>query len=185
MLRIVLALYPHALATSLALPMDVLQAAGQAASLESRGRPQLQFKLASMTDEPVATVGGLIVQPDIGLGEVAPCDMLLLPALWRNPQRVLHSQRAWLEILPGLAASGTTICCVGTASCFLAECGLLDGQAATTHWNYFEEFAERYPQPPQPCATHCTPFRVPLGTSLHAGTHFAPCPIPARNSPSR
>ena len=92
MQRVVAALYPNTLATSLALPMDVLQAASQVASLENRGQPQLRFELASITDEPVVTVGGLTVQPDIGLDEVTPCDMLLLPALWRNPQRVLHGQ---------------------------------------------------------------------------------------------
>ncbi len=150
MKRVVAALYPRTLATSLALPMDVLNAAGQAASLEQpdneRGRNQLSFHLAGITDEPVAIVGGLKIAPDIGLAEVEPCDMLLLPGLWRNPQPVVRSQQDWLDLLPRLAANGTTICSVGTASCFLAECGLLDGIAATTHWNYFSEFERRYPQ---------------------------------------
>jgi transcriptional regulator GlxA family with amidase domain len=83
--------------------------------------------------------------PQISLAEVLPCDMLLLPALWRNPQPVIRSQRALLELLPALYASGTLICSVGTASCLLAEAGLLDGKAATTHWHYFDEFAARYP----------------------------------------
>ncbi|MEP5766491.1 MAG: helix-turn-helix domain-containing protein [Halieaceae bacterium] len=146
MKRVIAALYPRTLATSLALPMDVLQAAGQAASSLERGQPQLQFKLAAPSLEPVELVGGMRVTPDMTLDTLEDCDMLLLPALWRNPQPVLQRQQAWLEVLPQLAAAGTTICSVGTASCFLAACGLLDQRAATTHWNYFDEFAARYPQ---------------------------------------
>ena len=44
-----------------------------------------------------------------------------------------------------LATAGTRVCSVGTASCLLAEAGLIDGRPATTHWNYFERFARDYP----------------------------------------
>ena len=146
MKRVVAALYPRALATSLALPMDVLQAAGQAASIAERGKPQLEFQLAGITPQPISVVGGLQVAPNIALEEVAPCDMLLLPAMWRNPQPILRQQQAWLELLPELAAAGTIICSIGTAACFTAAAGLLDRRAATTHWNYFDEFAALYPR---------------------------------------
>jgi transcriptional regulator GlxA family with amidase domain len=33
---------------------------------------------------------------------------------------------------------------VGTGVCFLAEAGLLDGKAATTHWHYFDQFQKDY-----------------------------------------
>jgi transcriptional regulator GlxA family with amidase domain len=144
-IRVVAALYPRALATSLALPMDVLLAAGSAAGANRRGRSTVSFQLAAPSREPVEIAGGMSLSPDITIGDMGPCDMLLLPALWRNPQPVLRQQRAWLSILPGLCEAGVTICSVGTGSCFLAETGLLDGRAGTTHWHYFDEFARRYP----------------------------------------
>jgi len=146
MKRVVAALYPRTLATSLALPMDVLRAASQAASTRHRGQPQLEFLIAATSTQPVTTVGGLKVQADISLAEIGACDMLLLPAMWRNPQPILQQQRQWLPVLRSLAEAGTTICSVGTASCFLAEAGLLQDRAAATHWNYFEEFQRHYPQ---------------------------------------
>jgi transcriptional regulator GlxA family with amidase domain len=144
--RVIAALYPRTLASSLALPMDVLRAASQAASTQQRGQPQLEFLVAASSPQAVATVGGLTVQPELSLAEIGHCDMLLLPAMWRNPQPVLRQQQAWLPVLRKLAKSGTIICSVGTASCFLAAAGLLDGQAAATHWNYFEEFQALYPR---------------------------------------
>ena len=143
--RVIAALYPRALATSLALPMDVLQAAGQAVGASRRGQPQLEFLLAAQDDKPVQLSGGIMMTPQLSLDEVLPCDMLLLPALWRNPQPVVRQQRDWLGLLPKVYESGATICSVGTASCFLAESGLLEGKAATTHWHYFDAFAARYP----------------------------------------
>lgn len=144
-IRVVAVVYPRALATSLALPMDVLQAAGQAAGASRRGRRQLEFQLAAVDRAPVELSGGMPLMPGITLDEILPCDMLLLPGLWRNPQPVVRQQQHLVELLPALYASGTVICSVGTASCFLAAAGLLDGRAATTHWNYFDEFAELYP----------------------------------------
>ena len=143
--RVVAALYPNTLATSLALPMDILHAASQAASVRHRGRPQLSFQLAAADPAPVETVGGMRLRPDIPLSAAAPCDMLLLPGLWRNPLQAMRGQEAWLELLPRLMSAGSIICSVGTASCFLAEAGLLDGAAATTHWRYLPEFERRYP----------------------------------------
>ena len=143
--RVVAVLYLRALATSLALPMDVLQAAGQAAGASRRGRPQLEFTLAAAVDAPVKLSGGMTLMPQITFEHIRPCDMLLLPALWRNPQPVIRDQKALLDLLPAVYDSGTVICSVGTASCLLAEAGLLDGKAATTHWRYFDQFAARYP----------------------------------------
>jgi transcriptional regulator GlxA family with amidase domain len=145
MKRVVAALYPGALATSIALPMDVLGAASQAASTAARGSSQLHFDIASLDCEPVTTAGGLQITPTVDARDIAPCDMLLLPALWRNPRPALQRQAGWLPILRELHRDGTILCSVGTASCFLAETGLLDGQPATTHWNYFDDFAARYP----------------------------------------
>jgi transcriptional regulator GlxA family with amidase domain len=146
MKRIVAALYPRSLASSIALPMDILRAASQAARSHGLLESELEFLIAAEGKDPVATVGGLSIAPDIGLQAIAPCDLLLLPAMWRNPRPIVQQNPGLLKLLPDLAASGTIICSVGTGSCFLAEAGLLDARAATTHWNYFDEFSKLYPK---------------------------------------
>ena len=42
--------------------------------------------------------------------------------------------------------NGATICSVCTGAFLLAESGILKGKSCTTHWNYFSQFAEKYPQ---------------------------------------
>jgi transcriptional regulator GlxA family with amidase domain len=145
MYTVAAALYPDALATSVTLPMEILRAASQMASLRHRGAAQVEFLLAGPDGNPLELASGLKLVPDMRFDELPPLDLLLLPAIWRNPAPTLRGAAPWLQQLAAIAASGTRICSVGTASCLLAEAGLLTGKPATTHWNYFKTFARRYP----------------------------------------
>ncbi|MCB1844492.1 MAG: AraC family transcriptional regulator [Halioglobus sp.] len=139
-------LYPDALATSITLPMEILHAASQMASIRERGRAQLRFRLASDGLAPVTLGSGLVLQPDLRLEALPPVDLLLLPAIWRNPLPTVQATRRWQPMLHEQYARGARICSVGSGSYLLAEAGLLDGRAATTHWRYFEHFRRRYPR---------------------------------------
>jgi len=139
-------LYPSALATSITLPMEILQAASQMAAAKTRSKkPHVQFLLLAPNKKPIKLATGITLTPDTTLDALPTLDLLLLPAIWRNPLPTLNHASDWLHHLPTLAAAGTRICSVGTASCLLAETGLLGGKPATTHWNYFDQFAARYP----------------------------------------
>ncbi len=138
-------LYPHALATSVTLPMEILQAASQMASVKSRSGPQVRMLLAAPEKTALTLASGLTLQPDISYAELPALDLLLLPAIWRSPVPTINAMQGALDILRQYAAAGTRICSVGTGSCLLAEAGLLTGQPATTHWNYFDQFVRRYP----------------------------------------
>ncbi|MFT4518164.1 MAG: transcriptional regulator GlxA family with amidase domain [Halioglobus sp.] len=139
-------LYPQALATSLTLPMEILQAASQMSSVENRGRAQVHFSLAAEDKHLMKLSSGITLQPDTTLADLPPLDLILLPAIWRNPLPALRGAAGWLGWLNEQAEKGTRICSVGTGSFLLAEAGLLDGRPATTHWNYFEHFSQRYPK---------------------------------------
>ena len=139
-------LYPNALATSVTLPMEILQAASQMASVGRRAEPQIRFLLTAPELDMVTLGSGIALQPDICFGDLPAVDLLLLPAIWRNPVPSLQASRRWLGLLREQAATGTRICSVGTGSFLLAEAGLLSGRPATTHWNYFEQFIRRYPE---------------------------------------
>ncbi|MEM1403013.1 MAG: helix-turn-helix domain-containing protein [Pseudomonadota bacterium] len=88
---------------------------------------------------------GIRMTLDGSLDSLTACDLLILPAIWRHPRRVLARMKPWLPLLQRLSNAGTRICTVGSSSSVLAEAGLLDGRPATTHWHDFERFARQYP----------------------------------------
>jgi transcriptional regulator GlxA family with amidase domain len=105
----------------------------------------VEVLLLSADGRPVSTQAGVPLAPTMALDEAGPFEVVYLPALWRNPRPVLARSRALVPWLQAQHAAGAMVAAVGTGCCFLAEAGLLDGKAATTHWHYFERFARDYP----------------------------------------
>ena len=139
--RVAAILYPHALATSITLPAEILRAASQLATTRTRQKQELCFSMAANELAPIALFGGLHFEASTTISDLGDLDVLILPAIWRSPRGTISGARPWLPKLRALAAAGTRICSVGTASCMLAEAGILKGRPATTHWNYFQRFA--------------------------------------------
>ena len=100
-------LYPNALATSVTLPMEILQAAGQIARVRSRTE-QLRLLLAGPTQEPVTLFSGITLTPDLCYTELPRLDLLILPAIWRNPDAQLKSRH--------LITQSDNIYCVGSVN---------------------------------------------------------------------
>jgi transcriptional regulator GlxA family with amidase domain len=148
-MRITFFICDQMLATSVTLPLEQLNAAKNLA-LATRGSkaagPTLDIVLASVDGAPVTSSTGIKLTPDCSLRELECSDITYLPALWRNPQPQIQRNRSALEWLQNQHAHENTIAGVGTGCCFMAEAGLLDYKAATTHWHYFHEFEKRYPK---------------------------------------
>lgn len=145
--RVTLLALPNALTSSLALPMEMLTAADSVArTLHHRG-PALQHDLVGPGEDTLltTTASGLTLKLTGDWQAIEQTDLLVVPALWRNP---LATLRSYPELLPWLRrlAAKSLLCAVGTGSFLLAEAGLLNGLPATTHWFYFNQFARRYPR---------------------------------------
>jgi transcriptional regulator GlxA family with amidase domain len=148
--HITLLTLPDALASSLSLPMEMLTAADQQARA-SRDIADLQFTplrhdCVGPGGVEIKTANGLTLKLSGDISDVIATDLLIIPALWRNPVAVLRKHPNLLPWLQRLAQGKTLLCAVGTGSFLLAEAGLLDAMPATTHWFYFDQFAQRYPR---------------------------------------
>ncbi|MDO9477433.1 MAG: helix-turn-helix domain-containing protein [Pseudohongiella sp.] len=147
MKRISILVCPQALASSVAIPLEMISAADTIHRIKNHQRqPSLELKtVARDASTLLAMSGGLLLKPTANLTDNTQNTMVFIPALWGNPRaavRQLPEAAAWLR---QQYAGGASICSVGTGSYFLAEAGLLDQRPATTHWRYFDDFEAHYP----------------------------------------
>lgn len=145
-------LLENMLATSATLPSEMLLAAQSAVTQIKRtdgqkaiSHPNITIRTTSITGETVVTRSGLKWQADTSLENCTGNQLIYIPGLWRNPRPLIKKSPSLLEWLKDEYQNGALISAVGTGCCFLAEAGLLDGKAATTHWHYFDQFQKDYP----------------------------------------
>lgn len=144
-LRVACVLSESSLVSSVVLPVEMWRAAADLARAARLTKTPLRLETATLDDRPFRTAQGLLVSPTIAVRELSNLDLLYLPAIWRNPLRVLPHAGRVLETLPDLVAAGARICSVATGAYLTAEAGLLEGRPATTHWRFLDHFERRYP----------------------------------------
>lgn len=113
----------------------------------ARPRPKLDVALvAAGTERAITAAGGVQLQCDTTLRQVAQCDVCIVPAL--DPEVIgrIEQNRAVVPWLRRIYARGAEIMSACTGSFLLGEAGLLDGRTATTHWAFQPLFAARYPK---------------------------------------
>ncbi len=149
-LTVTLVIYPHVLATSVTLPIEMLLAGEAFARRYDKSLKKLQTQLLSESTACIKSRAGITMLADTSLEgeqEITPTpDIIIVPSLWRNPRPVLKNNPKLVAWLKTCWQQGTTIIGVGTGVCFLAESGLLDNHSATTHWHYVEQFKRDYPK---------------------------------------
>jgi len=131
--------HPRVLATSITLPLEILRAAAQ------HNQRDVQLHLMTERGGMLPLAEGLSVQTEALDPDLKP-DLLLLPAIWRNPRWVLAHHHWQQDYIEQCVAQGSWVCSVGSGSFLLASTGLLDGTQATTHWQWFDEFATQFPR---------------------------------------
>jgi len=134
------------LATSATLPMEQLRAAEHDYRAKTKKRRQMiDLSLCADSRAAVETHTAIALLPHVDISDDHRPDIVFVPALWRNPMPLIRNQARTCRWLRSVANAGATIVGVGTGCCLIAEAGLLDHKAATTHWHYFDQFAARYP----------------------------------------
>ncbi len=144
MVNIALLTLPNAMASSLTLPLEMFNAVAD--QLRLQRQPTANTFLVGLNHDPVQCAGGLALSPECTIDNKRRYKLIIVPTRWRHPLRGLAKESVLFDWLRQQFQAGATLCTVGTGSYVLAEAGLLDDQPATTHWHYFDDFSERYPQ---------------------------------------
>lgn len=96
------------------------------------GELKYQIKTVGLTLDPIVTMGGLRITPDMTVNEISPKDvaMLILPGgtTWQEP---CHAPI--LEIAKSFAASGVAVAAICAATMAIAEVGMLDNCKHTSN----------------------------------------------------
>lgn len=142
--RILIPVVEHMISTSVTLPLEMLEAAVTYTQMSSN-KKNIEVHFCARTPDPVTTTGGLRLTPDRIFKQSGYGDLILIPALWRNPIPVVRKHPDIIEWLKRQYDSGSVLAAAGTGVVFMAETRLLDKKPATTHWFYMEKLQRFFP----------------------------------------
>jgi transcriptional regulator GlxA family with amidase domain len=112
----------------------------QDTAVPGTGSPAFRLYTVGDTRNPVTLTGGLKVSPDYTFDD-APVPAVIVVGAQRGSPRMLQ----WLRKV-GADPRTEALMSVCTGAFKLADAGLLDGKRATTHHDFFDDFARRYPK---------------------------------------
>ena len=138
--------FDRMLSSSVAIPLKMLETARARLKLQRDKRADFKVDVVSTELIPLSMLGGFQIRPSQTFANVTKTDLIVVPALWRNPKPLLQAETEAIAWLAQQYHQGASIIAIGTGVCLLAESGILDGKPATTHWHYLEQFAKDYPR---------------------------------------
>ncbi|KAF1072095.1 MAG: HTH-type transcriptional regulator CdhR [Pseudomonas citronellolis] len=139
MKTVALVLYEDVLMLDVAGPMEVFSVANRYLPAERH------YRLLTLAagERSVRASSGLALSADALLEDApAQLDLLLVPG---GPGAYNGQHDALSAWLPGAARRAGRYGAICTGAFLLGSAGLLDGYRCTTHWNYLERLAQRFP----------------------------------------
>jgi transcriptional regulator GlxA family with amidase domain len=127
--------------------MDALNKADLSQGLHT-GQPAsrvFDVRLAGLDGSTVGCRDGVSLQPSLSADDVAAPDLVVVPGLDDELAASFDENRPWVPWLAKWHAAGARVAGSCTGAFLVADAGLLDGRAATTHWMFAGELARRYP----------------------------------------
>ncbi len=109
-------------------------------------RPRFRVRTASIDGRGVTSLCSLGLTPECAIRDIKRTDIIILPASGWDVQDRIARNTPLLPWLRKWHSRGAYIAGICTGVAFLAECGLLDGRQATTHWGVADILRRRYPK---------------------------------------
>jgi transcriptional regulator GlxA family with amidase domain len=101
---------------------------------------QMPFQLftVAQSTQPIRASGGLKIVPDYDFASAPVAKLIVIPA----QSRPTDATREWLKKSAPQSDVTMSVC---TGAFVLGSAGMLSGQAATTHHDFYDKFAEQFP----------------------------------------
>ncbi|MGE0734737.1 MAG: GlxA family transcriptional regulator [Alphaproteobacteria bacterium] len=135
-------------ASTAILPIEIFHSAGVLWN-SLRGdapNPRFRVRVATVDGAPVTSLCSLGLMPEFAIGDIEHTDIAILSACGVDAKERIASSYAVVPWLRKWHARGAYVAGICTGVAFLAECGILDGRQATTHWAVADAFRRLYPK---------------------------------------
>lgn len=130
-------------------PMDILNkscALWRAVAGDGAGPPAFEIELVSLSKKPLRFGDAVTIRPGATIATAQRPGLILIPSAGDDVLESLPSLRDFIPWITQCSARGARVVSMCTGAFLLAESGLLDGRAATTHWYFADLFRKRYPK---------------------------------------
>ncbi|MEH6680575.1 MAG: helix-turn-helix domain-containing protein [Sediminicola sp.] len=115
--------------------------------LQASGKsPLFDVKLVGLQREVKFRSGMYTVHIDELLSEITETDLIVIPALFGDMKSAVIRNGEAIPWIVGQHAKGAEVASLCVGAFLLAATGLLDGKKCSTHWAYYGEFKEAFPQ---------------------------------------
>ncbi|MEN7546993.1 helix-turn-helix domain-containing protein [Rapidithrix thailandica] len=126
-------------------PRYLFSAANQ--FLQSSGRPPLfEVQLVGLNKEVKLHDGSFSVHTDKLLEEVEQTDLIVIPALFGDMSSAIEKNKEAISWIIRQYEGGAEVSSLCVGAFLLASTGLLNGKRCSTHWAFYNEFQEMFPE---------------------------------------
>jgi len=148
MIDVTVVLLERALPSTSLAPVEIFSMAGVLwqVLLGQTPEPRFRVRAVSLDGRPTQHAIPVGLQPSGGIASVRRTDLIIVPTAEFDTDDSLRTNAALLPWLRRWYTRGASIAGICTGVSLLAETGLLDGRAATTHWAVADEMRRRYPR---------------------------------------
>ncbi len=115
--------------------------------LKASGKePIFDVEYVGLSPYVSAGEGEYLIKIDRLLKDVRKTDLLFIPPTFGNMELGIEANAEAIPCFKGLHKKGCSLASLCAGAFLLAETGLLDGKACSTHWAHAKEFKARYPE---------------------------------------
>lgn len=115
--------------------------------LESTGKaPLFKVEYVGLESSVAANDGEYSIKINRQLKDIEKTDLIILPALYGDIDKAIGANAAAIPWIRQMYVKGSEVASLCLGAFLLGESALVNGKKCSTHWAYYNQFRERFPE---------------------------------------